>query len=87
MATFTSYHQYTTPNLPFKVQAQIVKNLGFMPIYIFGVEDDLLVPSTNLLAYSVAIIDPGCTLDLTTHPYITALSTADLDREIGRAHV
>lgn len=57
-------------DLPFKLQAQKIKNVGKDNIYIFDIEDDLVLPAVNLVPFCQAIVMPGCEIDLVNHPFV-----------------
>lgn len=82
MASYWTCRHASNHNLPLKVQAQIVKNNGNSPIYIYDIEDDLPLPDAYMKAFTVLIIDPGQELDISQTPYLKNSHYSYPDRDI-----
>lgn len=65
---------------PPKVQAQTIKNNGKEPIYLFGIEDDMPIPTATMKAFWLAIVDPGCEVYLSFNSHFNnPISYPDYD--------
>lgn len=81
-ATFWTVRCASGIDLPLKVQAQTIKNIGTHDIYVFNIEDDILVDSSTCHAFPMGIISPGCTLDVVNYPISTFSNISDPDRDV-----
>jgi hypothetical protein len=57
-------------------------NVGGKDIFIFDIEEDVLVDSKSLYAFSRSVIQPSNNLDLLVNPYIPYSSISNPDRDV-----